>query len=54
MSYNFMAAVIICSDYAAQENKSLYFYFIYTVSPSICHGVMQLDTMILSFWNVEF
>jgi len=41
-----MAAVSICSDFGAQENKSI------TVSnffPSICHEVMGLDAMIFIF-----
>ena len=33
-SFNFMAAVTICSDFGAQENK------VSIVSPSICHEVM--------------
>ena len=41
---NFMAAVTICSDFGAQENKSLT-----VVSPSICHEVMGPDAMILVF-----
>ena len=39
-----MAAVTICSDFGAQENKICHcFHF----SPSICHEVMGLDAMIL-------
>ena len=38
-----MTAVTICSDFGGQENKYL------TVSPSICHKVMELDAMILVF-----
>ena len=49
MSFNFMAAVTICSDFGAQENK----VSVSIVSLSICHGVMGLDAMILSFFNVE-
>ena len=40
-----MAAVTICSDFGAQENKVI----VSTVSPSICHEVMGLDAMILVF-----
>ena len=47
VSFKFMAAVIICSDFRAQEIKS---FTVSLVSPSICHG---LDAMI-SFLNVEF
>ena len=46
-----MAAVIICSDFGAQENKiCLCFHF----SPSICHEVMGLVAMFLSFWMLSF
>ena len=46
-----MAAVTICSDFGAQENKICHcFHF----SPSICHEVMGLDAMILAFWNLVF
>ena len=42
-----MAAVTICSDFGAPpEIKSVIFS---TVSPSICHEVMELDAMILVF-----
>ena len=40
MSFNFMAAVTICSDFGAQENKSV---TVSIVSPSICHEGMGLD-----------
>ena len=49
VSFDFMAAVIIRSDFGAQENKVCHI-----VSPSICHEVMELDAMILSFLNTEF
>ena len=42
---NFMAAVTICSDFGAQENK----VSVSLVSPSICHEVMGLDAMIFIF-----
>ena len=45
-SFNFMAAITICSDFGAQEKK------IVTVSidsPPICHDVMGPDVMILVF-----
>ena len=48
---HFMAAVSVCSDFGAQEIKSV------TVSiftPSICHEVLRLDTMILVFWMLSF
>ena len=46
-----MAEVTICSDFEAQENKSV---IVSIVSPSICHEVMGLEAMILVFFNVEF
>ena len=45
MSVNFMAAVIICSDFGAPKIK----LSVSIVSPSICHEVMGLDAMILVF-----
>ena len=43
---NFMAAVTICSDTGAQENKICHcFHF----SPSICHEVMGVDATVLDF-----
>ena len=38
MSFNFMAAITICSDFGALTVSSLL-----TVSPSICHEVMGPD-----------
>ena len=46
MYFNFMAAVIICSDFGAQKIKSATGS---TVSPSICYEVMGPDAMILVF-----
>ena len=51
MSFNFMAAVTICSDFAAPKIKSV---TISIVSPSICHEVMGMDAVDLHFLNVEF
>ena len=51
MSFNFMAAITICSDFGAQENKVVTGSI---VSPSICHEVIGLDVLILSFLNVQF
>ena len=46
-----MAAVTTQSDSEAQENKICHcFHF----SPSICHEVMGLDTMILVLWVLSF
>ena len=51
VSFNFMAAVTICSGSGAHENKVChYFHF----APSICHGVMGPDAMILIFWMLSF
>ena len=47
---NFMAAITICSDFGAQENKVT----VSIVSPSICHKVMGPDAMILVFWMLSF
>ena len=46
-----MAAVTICSDFGAQENKV---YHCFHCFPSICHEVMGLDVMILVFWMLSF
>ena len=51
VSFNFMAAVTICSDFAAPKIKSV---TISIVSPSICHEVMGMDAVDLHFLNVEF
>ena len=45
-SFNFMAAVTICSDFGAPKIK---FVTLSTVSPSICHEVMEPDAMIFVF-----
>ena len=37
MSFNFMAAVTVCSDFGAPQIKSV---TVSIVSPSICHEVM--------------
>ena len=51
MSFNFMAespsAVIL-------EPKKIKPVTVPTFPPSICHEVMGLDAMVLSFLNVEF
>ena len=46
-----MAAVTICSDFGAQENKVSYCFHCF---PSICHEVMEPDVMILVFWMLSF
>ena len=45
-----MAAVTICSDSGAQNNK----VSVSIVSPSIYHEVMGLDAMISVFWMLSF
>ena len=46
VSFNFMAAVTICSDLETKKIKSL---TVSIVSPSISHQVMGPDAMILVF-----
>ena len=45
-SFNFMAAVTICSDFGAPKIKSV---TVAIVFQSVCHEVMGLDAMILVF-----
>ena len=45
--FNFMATVIIHSDFGAQEDKVCHCFHRF---PSICHEVMGPDAMILVFW----
>ena len=45
-SFNFMAAVTICTDSGAQESKVSHCFH---CSPSICYDVMGPDAMILIF-----
>ena len=47
MSFNFMAAITICSDFGAPKIKS---DTVSTVSPSISHEVMGPDAMIFIFF----
>ena len=46
VSFNFMAAFTILSDFTAQENKICHCF---TFPPSMCHEVMGLDAMIFIF-----
>ena len=46
-----MAAVIICSDFGAQENKVCHYFHYF---PSICCEVMGLDAMIFVLWMLSF
>ena len=50
-SFNFMAAVTVCSDFRAPQNKICHGFH---CSPFICHEVMGLDAMILVFWMLNF
>ena len=45
-SFNFVTAIIICSDFGAQKNKVCHCFHCF---PFICHEVMGLDAMILVF-----
>ena len=45
-SFNFMAAVTVCSDLEPKKMKSV---IVSTFPPSVWHEVMKLDTMILVF-----
>ena len=51
MSFNFTAAVTICSDFGTQKIKSA---TVSTVSPSICHEVIGPDAMIFVLWMLRF
>ena len=46
-----MAAVTICSDFGALQNKVCHCF---QCSPSICHEVMGLDALIFVFWMLNF
>ena len=48
---NFLAAVTICSDFGAQENKICHCFHCFS---SICHEVIGLDAMILVFLMFSF
>ena len=51
MSFNFTAAVTICSDFGAQENKVCP---VSIVSPSVYHEVVGPDAVILVFQMLSF
>ena len=51
MSFNFMAAVTVCSDFGAQENK---IHHCFHFSPSVCHKVVGMDAMFLVFLILVF
>ena len=46
-----MAAVIVCSNFGAQENKLYHCFHCY---PICLHEVMGLDAMIFIFWMLNF
>ena len=48
---NFMAAVTICSDFGAQENKVCHCFRCF---PITYHEVIGLDAMIFIFWMLSF
>ena len=50
-SFNFMAAVTICSDFGAPQNKVWHCFHCF---PSISHEVMGPDAMIFVFWMLSF
>ena len=54
MSFNFMAAVTICSDFGAQENKACHCFRCFPIylpwsDGTGCHEMMGLDAMISVF-----
>ena len=51
---HFMAAVTVCSDFGAQENKISHCFHSPRPPLSICHEVMGLDAMIFIFWMLFF
>ena len=51
MSFNFMAAATIFSDFWSQEKKVCHYFYSF---PSICHEVTGSDAMILVFWMLSF
>ena len=52
MAFNFKAAGTLHTDLGAKENKICHcFHFFF---PSICHGVMELDAMILAVLMLSF
>ena len=50
-SFNFMAAVTICSDFGASQNKVCHCFHCF---PNYLPWVMRLDTMIFIFWMLTF
>ena len=51
MSFNFVAAVTICSDFGTPQNKVCHCFHCFTI---ICHEVMGLDAKIFIFGMWSF
>ena len=51
MSFNFMSAITICSDFGAQENKVCHCFHCFLIYLSQRDGT---ESQALSFLNVEF
>ena len=51
VSFNFMAAITICSYFGTQEEKICYCFHYF---PFCLHEVMRPDAMILVFWMLSF
>ena len=51
VSFNFMAAIAVSSDFGAQEDKICHCFHFF---PSLCHEVMGVDARILVFWMLSF
>ena len=59
VSFNFMAAVTICSDFGVQENEVCHHFHCFPIyfqwsDGTGFHEVMGLDAMILDFWMLSF
>jgi len=51
MSFNFMTADNICSDFGVQENKICHCFHFF---PSICFDMIGQNAVILVFWILSF
>ena len=51
-SFNFMAAVTVCSDFGAQESKVCHCFHCFPIY--FCHELMGLDAMIFIVWMLSF
>ena len=54
MSFNFMAAVTIHSDFGTQGRKTAHYFHFFPLLFAICSVVMVPDVMILVFWMLSF